>query len=204
MIRVTAHAKINFFLEITGKRPDGYHTLSTLFQTISLGDELTFSAADDLSLTCSDPSLPIDSTNLVMKAAFRLQEALREPRGAQIHLEKKVPMGAGLGGGSSDAAAVLVSLLKLWKRKLPQKQLAELAVKLGADVPFFLKGGLCAAAGIGEELKILPHLPKTWMVLVYPGFGVVDEGGLCESSTSFFGSSYLAEKGSDGESFQPI
>ncbi len=172
MIRVTAHAKINFFLEITGKRPDGYHMLSTIFQTISLGDELTFAAADQLSLTCSDPALSVDSSNLVMKAAFRLREALREPRGAKIHLEKRVPMGAGLGGGSSDAAAVFLALLKLWKRKMSQDQLAGLAVKLGADVPFFLKGGLCLASGIGEELTPLKLLPQTWLVLVYPGFGV--------------------------------
>jgi len=172
MIRVTAPAKINFFLEITGKRPDGYHTLSTVFQTISLGDELTFSPAKDLSLTCSDPRLPTDEKNLVMRAAMRLRETLKETRGAQIHLEKKVPMGAGLGGGSSDAASVLVSLLKLWEKSLPADQLASLAVKLGADVPFFLKGGLCMAVGIGDKLKPLPALPKTWMVLVYPGFGV--------------------------------
>src|SRR5258708_23437973 len=103
-----------------------------------------------------------------MKAAYRLQEALREPQGAKIHLEKKVPMGAGLGGGSSDAAVTLVSLLKLWKRKMPSKQLAELAVKLGADVPFFLKGKLCAATRIGEELSPIKPLVKTRMVLVYP------------------------------------
>src|SRR6185295_15652196 len=114
MIQVTAPAKINFFLEITGKRSDGYHTLSTVFQTISLGDELLFAPAKALSLTCSDPKLPVDESNLVMKAAMRLRETLKETRGAKIHLEKKVPMGAGLGGGSSDAAAVLKTLLKLW------------------------------------------------------------------------------------------
>src|SRR5579863_8210648 len=100
MMRVTAPAKINLFLEITGKRPDGYHTLSTVFQTISLGDRLAFSQANALSLTCSDPSLPTDESNLVMKAALRLRKALREPRGARIHLDKTIPMGAGLGGGS--------------------------------------------------------------------------------------------------------
>ena len=172
MIRVTAPAKVNFFLEITGKRSDGYHTLSTVFQTISLGDELTFQPAAELTLTCSDPALPTDERNLVMKAALCLRQALKEPQGAKIHLEKKVPMGAGLGGGSSDAAAVLKSLLTLWKRRLPEDQLARLAVQLGADVPFFLKGGLCAATGIGEELTPLTPLPKTWLVLVYPGFGV--------------------------------
>jgi len=172
MIRVTAPAKINFFLEITGKRPDGYHTLSIVFQTISLGDGLTFQPARDLSLVCSDVTLPTDERNLVMKAALLLRQALKEPQGAKIHLEKKVPAGAGLGGGSSDAAAVLLTLPKLWKRDVPLDHLAELAVQLGADVSFFLKGGLCMASGIGEKLTPLPPLPETWLVLVYPGFGV--------------------------------
>jgi 4-diphosphocytidyl-2-C-methyl-D-erythritol kinase len=172
MIRITAPAKINFFLEITGKRPDGYHTLSIVFQTISLGDELTIDPAKDLSLTCSDATLPTDDRNLVMKAALRLRETLKEVQGAKIHLKKIVPMGAGLGGGSSDAAAVLQALPKLWKRKVPHERLADLAVQLGADVPFFLKGGLCRATGIGDELQALPSLPETWLVLVYPGFGV--------------------------------
>ena len=133
-----------------------------------------------------------------MRAAFRLQEALREPRGAQIHLEKKVPMGAGLGGGSSDAAATLLSLLKLWKRKIPQKQLEELAVKLGADVPFFLRGGLCAATGIGEKLKALPELPKTWMVLVYPGFGVATKAAYARVQLPFPDSQTLQKKNLTG------
>lgn len=172
MIRVTAYAKVNFYLEITGKRPDGYHLLDTLFQTISLGDRLTVKAADSLVLTCSDPSLPTGDDNLVMRAAVRLRDYLKESRGAAIHLEKRVPMGAGLGGGSSDAAAVLKALLRLWKRQVSLKALSQLAVSLGADVPFFLQGGLCRATGIGELLKPLKPLPRTWIVLVYPGFGV--------------------------------
>jgi 4-diphosphocytidyl-2-C-methyl-D-erythritol kinase len=172
MIQVTAPAKINFFLEITGKRPDGYHTLSIVFQTISLGDELTLEPANDISLTCSDKVLPTDERNLVMKAAVRLRHALKETRGAKIHLTKIVPTGAGLGGGSSDAAAALLALQRLWNRQLPSQELAALAVQLGADVPFFLKGGLCQATGIGDELVALQPLPETWLVLVYPGFGI--------------------------------
>jgi len=172
MIRLTAPAKVNFYLEITGKRPDGYHTLSTVFQTISLGDELTFLPARAVSLSCSDPSLPVDGRNLVMRAALLLKGFLKEKRGAEIHLKKIVPMGAGLGGGSADAAATLKGLLKLWNRRISVPALAKLAVGLGADVPFFLKGGLCAATGIGEKLKSLKPLPKTWMVIVWPGFGV--------------------------------
>jgi len=172
VLQLKAFCKINWFLEITGKRPDGYHTLSTIFQTISLGDRLTFKPADDLTLTCSDSSLPTDERNLVMKAAMRLREALNEKRGAAIHLEKIVPMGAGLGGGSADAAATLKGLLKLWRRSLGASELATLAVQIGADVPFFLKGGRCSATGIGEKLRPLKPLPKTWLVIVWPGFGV--------------------------------
>jgi len=172
VIRLTAYAKINWFLEITGKRPDGYHTLNTVFQTISLGDRLTLRKADDLYLTCSDPALPVDERNLAMKAALRLRLLLGEKRGAAIHLEKITPMGAGLGGGSADAAAVLKGLLKLWRRRIAPRVLARLAVSLGADVPFFLKGGTCAATGIGEKLKPLKPVPKTWLVIIWPGFGV--------------------------------
>ena len=172
MIRLAARAKVNLYLEITGRRPDGYHTLSTVFQTISLGDELTFEPAAGLTLTCSDPALPVDERNLVIRAALRLRETLNEQRGAHIHLEKRVPMGAGLGGGSADAAATLKGLLRLWGRRLSVPAVGKLAVQLGADVPFFLKGGVCAATGIGEKLKPLKPLAKTWMVLVWPGFGV--------------------------------
>ena len=172
MIRLTAYAKVNLFLEITGRRADGYHTLSTVFQTISLGDELSFAPAKDFSMTCSDPTLPVDERNLVMRAALRLRDALREERGAKIHLDKKVPRGAGLGGGSADAAATIKGLLQLWGRRLGGSAIRRLAVTLGADVPFFLKGGLCSATGIGDRLKALKPFPKTWIVLVWPGFGV--------------------------------
>jgi 4-diphosphocytidyl-2-C-methyl-D-erythritol kinase len=185
MIRVTAHAKINFFLEITGKRPDGYHTLSTVFQTISLGDELTFQSTSELVLSCSDPNLPVDGRNLVMKAAVHLKEALKETRGARIHLEKKIPMGAGLGGGSSDAAAVLKTLPMLWGRRIGVTALKKIAVGLGADVPFFLRGGLCSATGIGNQLKPMKPLLKTWLVLVYPGFGVSTKAAYAKVNLPF-------------------
>jgi 4-diphosphocytidyl-2-C-methyl-D-erythritol kinase len=171
-LRVLASAKINLFLEITGKRVDGYHTLSTLFQTISLADELSFRSAKALQLSCSNRTLPTDDRNLVMRAALRLQTQLREKQGAAIYLKKTVPMGAGLGGGSGDAGAVLATLPRLWKHRAGPAVLHRVARTLGADVPFFLKGGTCAAGGIGDQLRPLPALPKTWLVLVYPGFGV--------------------------------
>ena len=171
-MRVRANAKVNLFLEITGRRPDGYHTLSTLFQTISLADELTVEAADSLKLWCSDPSLPTDERNLAMRAALQVQGLLKETRGARMQLKKLVPMGAGLGGGSGDAAAVLKALPKLWHRSAPVSRLHRSAAGLGADVPFFLTGGTCAAGGIGDRLRPLAPIQKTWLVLVYPGFGV--------------------------------
>jgi 4-diphosphocytidyl-2-C-methyl-D-erythritol kinase len=172
MIRLPAPAKINWFLEITGKRRDGYHTLSILFQTISLADQLTFTPAKQLSMSCSDASLPTDDRNLAMRAAIALQTVLKEKRGAHIHLTKRVPMGAGLGGGSSDAAAVLLGLQRVWRRSVPPDVLRKAAARLGADVPFFLEKGLCSATGIGDRLRPLPALPKLWLVLAYPGFGV--------------------------------
>src|SRR6267142_793098 len=115
--RVKAFAKINLFLEITSRRADGYHILSTVFQTISLADELTLRPSATVRLTCSNPALPTDERNLVFRAARELQKRLGEPKGVHIHLQKNVPMGAGLGGGSSDAGAVLTSLPKFWRRQ---------------------------------------------------------------------------------------
>lgn len=172
VLRVKAYAKVNLFLEITGKRPDGYHTLSTVFQTISLADELTLRPSPTLRLTCSDASLPTDERNLAYRAADTFRKLTRERRGVHIHLEKRVPMGAGLGGGSSDAGTLLKALMHWWKKRPAASVLHRCARSLGADVPFFLQGGTCAAGGIGDHLQPLPPLKKTWMVLVYPGFGV--------------------------------
>jgi len=171
-LRVKAYAKVNLFLEITKRRADGYHILSTLFQTISLADELTLKPSDILQLSCSDPTLPTDERNLAYRAAAQLRNRLSEKAGALIYLKKNVPTGAGLGGGSSDAGTLLATLPHWWRRQPSTRLLHSCALKLGADVPFFLKGGTCAAGGIGDQLRPLPKLPKTWMVLVYPGFGV--------------------------------
>ncbi len=172
VLRVKAYAKVNLFLEITGKRANGYHTLSTVFQTISLADELTLRPADTLRLSCSDASLPTDERNLAYRAADQFRKLIGERRGVHIHLEKKVPMGAGLGGGSSDAGTLLKALGTWWKKHPSPSLLHRCARRLGADVPFFLQGGTCAAGGIGDRLQGLPALKKTWLVLVYPGFGV--------------------------------
>lgn len=173
MIRRQAYAKVNLFLEITGQRRDGYRRLSTLFQTISLADELAFRVTPGpILLTCSDPALPDDERNLAFRAAVLFKEELREKRGVAIHLIKRIPAGGGLGGGSSDAARVLKTLPTLWKRGVPLRTLASLARRLGADVPFFLQGGTCRATGIGDRLTPLKGLRPFWGVLTHPGFGV--------------------------------
>jgi 4-diphosphocytidyl-2-C-methyl-D-erythritol kinase len=150
-----SYAKINWSLRITGKRPDGFHDLETVFQTISLHDELTFTRAEAFSLTCDDPSIPLDDTNLVLRAA----RAVGAPPHA-IHLRKRIPAGGGLGGGSSNAATTL--------RAFGGERLPELALALGSDVPFFLVGGTAYATGRGEVLTPLPPRSGVPLLLVLP------------------------------------
>jgi 4-diphosphocytidyl-2-C-methyl-D-erythritol kinase len=148
-------AKINWALRITGKRADGFHDLETVFQTISLHDELTFTPSDRLSLTCDDPSIPVDETNLVLRAA----RAVGAPPVA-IHLSKRIPAGGGLGGGSSNAATTL--------RELGAGDLAPIALSLGSDVPFFLIGGTAYATGRGEVLTPMAPLSGIPLLLLLP------------------------------------
>jgi 4-diphosphocytidyl-2-C-methyl-D-erythritol kinase len=152
-----SYAKINWSLRIIGKRADGFHDLETVFQTISLHDELTFRPSDVLSLTCDDPTIPTDDTNLVMRAA-RLVGA---PHVA-IDLRKRIPAGGGLGGGSSNAAVTLLAL------GAGRTDLPELALSLGSDVPFFLVGGTAYATGRGEVLKPMPAKSSIPLLLVLP------------------------------------
>ncbi len=153
-MRATAYAKINWTLRVTGKRADGFHDLETIFQTISLHDTLTFSEAERLVMSCDDPSIPVDDANLVMRAA-RAAHA----RPVAIHLEKRIPHGGGLGGGSSDAAATLKAL------GVPR---ADLALALGSDVPFFLVGGTAYATGRGEVLTPLRNRSGIALLLLFP------------------------------------
>jgi 4-diphosphocytidyl-2-C-methyl-D-erythritol kinase len=173
---VEAPAKINLFLEVLGRRPDGYHSLSTIFQQISLADTLSVSAAarPGISLSCTDPSLPVDGNNLVLKAAGLFLEKFGTglPPGIRFRLAKRVPVGAGLGGGSSDAAAAL-KVLWTGGRSNPRfsaARLLPLARRLGADVPFFLRGGRAEAGGIGHDLRPLARRERSpyWFVLVFP------------------------------------
>lgn len=161
---VLSYAKINWSLRVVGKRADGYHDLETIFQTISLHDTLTFAPAERFTLTCSDPSIPTDHTNLVARAA----RALGVDRVA-IHIEKRIPAGGGLGGGSSNAAATLVALSKMFGiRAQDTVPLERIALELGSDVPFFLVGGRAYATGRGEVLTPLPDLGPLPLLLVLP------------------------------------
>ena len=150
-----ASAKVNLSLEVLGKRPDGYHEIVTVMQAVDLYDRLTLEAASTLSLRADEPDLPTDERNLIMRAARLLKDAAKVEAGARIELSKRIPVAAGLGGGSSDAAATLWGLNRLWKLRWPRARLMELAVGIGMDVPFFLGNGPALGTGRGEHLKPL-------------------------------------------------
>ena len=170
-MRVTSYAKINWSLRITRRRADGYHDLETLFQQISLADELTFTRADRFSLTCDVPGIPTDDTNLVLRAA----RALGCPPLA-IELRKRIPVGGGLGGGSSNAAAMLRAIDTMFDLRTSPARLAEIALTLGSDVPFFLVGGTAYATGRGEILSPLPAVAPVPLLLVLPDVAVPTAG----------------------------
>jgi 4-diphosphocytidyl-2-C-methyl-D-erythritol kinase len=171
---VKSFAKINLGLEIVGKRADGYHDIRTLFQTISLADELHLepAPAGAIFLAGDDPSVAWDETNLVHRAARILKEKTGTDQGARILVKKSVPAGRGLGGGSSNAAATLLGLNEMWGLGLDAPGLAGLARRLGADVPFFLHGGLCLGEDIGDRLTRLPDLAPLPCLLVFPTFPI--------------------------------
>ncbi len=168
-----APAKVNRFLHILGRRPDGYHVLQTLFQFLDLQDALAFEPTRDGRIELLEgPDWLADEDNLVIRAAHRLREAVRQPRlGAVIRLKKRIPAGGGLGGGSSDAATTLVALNRLWQTGLTRRQLMDLGLALGADVPVFIYGRAAFAEGVGERLQ--PVFADVWSgVLVDPGVAV--------------------------------
>jgi len=170
IIKLPAFAKINLDLKVLGRRADGYHEIRTIFQTITLRDNLTFETTDDgrLELACTDPSIPTDESNLVLRAAHALRERFGASLGARVRLEKRVPAGGGLGGGSSDAAATLIALSRLWNLKADVFGLSELGARLGADVPFFLTGGTALGKGTGTDIEPLEDAPETHLVVVTP------------------------------------
>jgi len=166
-----APAKINLSLHVLGKRPDGYHDLASVMQKISIYDELTFSRLDvGIKLCCPGTDLPTDGKNLVYRAARAIFQHAGYTGGVEIVLTKRIPSAAGLGGGSSDAAATLVALNDLCSLNVSQSDLLKLGAKLGADVPFFVFGSRAFATGIGDELQVLPDFPPLNIILINPAF----------------------------------
>jgi 4-diphosphocytidyl-2-C-methyl-D-erythritol kinase len=163
-----ASAKVNLTLEILGKRRDGYHEIATVMHAVDLFDRLTLEEGSTLSLEADDATLPTDERNLVVRAGMLLRQAAGVDRGARIRLAKRIPVASGLGGGSSDAAATLWGLNRLWALRWPRARLAELAVRLGMDVPFFLTGGPALATGRGERIERLAARGGYALVLVNP------------------------------------
>ncbi|HBN10273.1 MAG TPA: 4-(cytidine 5'-diphospho)-2-C-methyl-D-erythritol kinase [Cyanobacteria bacterium UBA8530] len=169
VLHVKAPAKINLFLAIGARRPDGFHDLETIFHAIELCDELSFrKTKESFRITCLAPDVPTDSSNLIWKAAELLKKEKGCSFGCEVELKKKVPMGAGLGGGSSDAAATLRALDRLWETHSTRGELERMAAKLGSDVPFFLGKGTALGKGRGEILESLPSLPELFLVVALP------------------------------------
>lgn len=173
VLRARSYAKINLYLDVLGRRDDGYHNIETVFQTVGLYDELAFRADERfLTLTCSNPALEITPRNLVIRAAHVLRERCGCKCGAVISLDKKIPVAAGLAGGSGNAAATLAALNELWKLHLDSAALERIGLELGSDVPYCLRGGTVAATGRGERMAPLEALDGVWFVLVHPPFPV--------------------------------
>jgi len=168
--------KVNLLLNILGRRADGFHELETVMHPVNVCDTITFArGSDGVQLTCSDPALPVDSRNLVHRAAKAFLHATQIPEGVRIHLDKRIPLAAGLGGGSGNAATSLLALNELFGQLLPPERLHDLAVMLGSDVPFFLQKLPALATGRGEQVQPLdafPALRGAMFLLVHPGFGV--------------------------------
>ncbi len=172
-MRLKARAKINWTLDIVGRRKDGYHLMDMLMQSVTLADDITLALADEITLTTGGtPLLPADEKHLAFRAAIALKQHTGYQGGAAIHVEKHIPVGAGMGGGSADAAGVLLGLNRLWGLNLPRHELESIGLTLGADVPFCIRGGLTRTTGIGENMEDLPcgrHYP---LVVIQPCEGL--------------------------------
>ncbi|MCF6286430.1 MAG: 4-(cytidine 5'-diphospho)-2-C-methyl-D-erythritol kinase [Candidatus Hydrogenedentes bacterium] len=168
-----SYGKVNLYLDILDRRADGFTNIETVLQSIDLWDRLEVrKATSGIALTCSDPTLGAGPDNLVHRAAALLRKRANIQSGVALHLEKNLPIAAGLAGGSGNAAATLIALNDLWELGWDIRQLRELALELGSDVPFCLVGGTVAATGRGEKMKILPPMSTRWLVLVHPVLAV--------------------------------
>jgi 4-diphosphocytidyl-2-C-methyl-D-erythritol kinase len=172
-LQVKSYAKINWSLDVLFKREDGFHELRTIYQTISLYDHLRLiETSGAIEIACNDTRVPTDETNLAHKAATLLRQATGATRGARIEIEKLIPVAAGLGGGSSNAAATLIGLIRLWRLEIQERELVEIAMNLGSDVPFFLVGGTALGVGRGEVIYPIEQVRCEHLLLVNPGFAV--------------------------------
>lgn len=173
-LSLPSFAKINWSLRILGKRPDNFHEVRTTLQTISLHDQLDFELSGDqqIALSCNDPEIPTDNRNLIVRAAQALSDRYKIGKGVQIQLEKSIPLQAGLGGGSSNAAVALLALARLWQIDSSAKDLLTIAADLGADVPFFLFGGSALATGTGTRLSPLPDAGVHNLIVIAPKVSV--------------------------------
>jgi 4-diphosphocytidyl-2-C-methyl-D-erythritol kinase len=169
-----AYAKINLGLDVTGKRDDGYHIVRMIMQNVDLYDTLTFedNETGEICLTASSEKIPTDESNLICKVALQLKKEFEVSKGANIHLVKRIPVAAGMAGGSTDGAAAYAALNELWNLGLDKKKLCELAVKLGADIPYCIIGGTALAEGIGEELTVISDMPACHIVIAKPAIDV--------------------------------
>ena len=172
--RIKAYAKINLGLDVLRRRPDGYHEVKMIMQTVDLYDDLEFTklAEDEIRIFTDKEELPADQGNLIWRAAARMKELYQISEGVSVKLTKRIPIAAGMAGGSADAAAVLVGLNALYGAKLSMSELCALGAGIGADVPFALMGGTCRVQGVGDLLKALPPVPDCWFTVVMPDYGV--------------------------------
>lgn len=172
-ITLPSFAKINWRLEVLGRREDGYHEVRTILQTVSLTDTLRIEETEEgVALSCDAPGVPVDGTNLVVRAASLFLSETGVERGVRIHLEKRIPVAAGLGGGSSNAAVTLIGLERLWRTGIEKEKLCVMGASLGADVPYFLTGGTALGLGRGDEIIELPEIVERRILLINPGIEI--------------------------------
>ncbi len=169
-----AYAKINLGLDVTGRREDGYHIVRMIMQNVDIYDTLTFedNEAGDIVLTASSPKIPTDDSNLICKVARQLKDKFNVKKGVKINLVKRIPVAAGMAGGSTDGAATYLALNELWGLGLSREELCKLAVSLGADIPYCIMGGTALAEGIGEELTVIKDLAECYIVVAKPDIDV--------------------------------
>ena len=192
-VTLLARAKVNLMLSVQARRADGYHTLDSVMQSVSLSDRITVTArGEGITLSCSDPCVPTDRRNTAVRAAEGFFTAARLPGGADIYIEKHIPYEAGLGSASADAAAVLAALNRLWPGALGEREMSAVALSVGADVPFCMSGGTMRAQGVGEMLTPLPAMPQCTFVIAKGSRGAstpqayraVDAAGLTPELTA--------------------